>query len=175
MLEKNYEMLKKQDSIDFLVFNPKKIPKIDIAMEKKKKINKNKIRKELLRKVRDIAQQLSSINITIRLNGQDYSILYGRNKPITITYQETLNPEIFPWYMIKFPNLTTLEIYQVYKELIPNELIYSQIILKKKSLRLKSKPRHFEPIVQIIPEYQYCYCRQFKNDDTQLVGKFILI
>jgi hypothetical protein len=172
LLEKNYESLKKIDNIDFLVYNPKKITKLELLpQEKKKKINKNKIRKELLRKVRELALQLTDLNVVIRINSaQDHNIFRNKNKNITITYQETLNPELFPWYLIKIPGITTFEIYQVYKELVPNELIYSETILRKKHIGFKKLGQVEQPVVQ---EFLYCVCKQYKCDDIELVGKMV--
>jgi hypothetical protein len=102
----------------------------------------------------------------------------NKNKNITITYQETLHPEKFPWYRVTITGYTTFELYQTYKELIPNEVIYAQIILRRKSnLRIKPK-KIVEPIVPVvIPQQQelatYCYCRTNKLD-INLVGKLLV-
>jgi hypothetical protein len=173
-LEKNYEALKKENNIDFLVFNPKKVPKLEVVIEKKKKINKNKIRKELLRKVRDTALMLSNINIIIKVsNNSELNLIRNKKKNISISYLETLNPEIFPWYNIKIANLTGFEVYQVYKEFVPNELIYAQLIQKNKNgLRLKKAKPVLTPIV-LPPDYEFCYCKKF-TQDVNLVGKIFI-
>jgi hypothetical protein len=170
VLEKNYEALKKQDNIEFLVYNPKKLPKLE-KIEKKRKTNILKIRKELLRKVRDIALQLSDLNITIKISStQEYNLIRNKKRNIYITYAETLHPDLFPWYKITIENLTTYEVYQAYKEIVPSDAQYTELILrKKKNLRL-SKSKHNKPIlmnnlvVDFSQPYEYCYCKQKKND-----------
>jgi hypothetical protein len=52
---------------------------------------------------------------------------------IPITFKETLNPKIFPWFLIKVGNFKTIEIFNFYKKTIKDENLFHKLILKNKA------------------------------------------
>jgi hypothetical protein len=87
---------------------------------------------------------------------------------IKISYEDTLNPAIFPWNKIIVEGLTTKEIYALYKRSIPSSYIFSKIILNKtikkgqeilvNIINDKDKTQRIE---RACPDNNlYCYCRK---------------
>jgi len=68
---------------------------------------------------------------------KDYNLILVPNKNFInknsrnrLTYNDSLNPNLFPWYYIKYSNFSPYDIVSIYKNFIKNEEIYNKSILK---------------------------------------------
>lgn len=153
-----------------------------------------KERKILLNTIRDLIKNISNLNIKITKNSitsEDNTNEYIINpkEKIKLTYLDTLNPFIFPWYLVQILNLTPYEAYIIYKkELVPDEYSYNRIILKKnislgKKLKFKQKRNSLnEIVIPVIANDQtaeeanlYCYCKGKYPADFMISKIFLLI
>jgi hypothetical protein len=140
------------------------------AKEKKENFISKKDKTKVIKKIREILFNISNLNIClININEEEgKEEIYGVNSlyrdKITLTYEETLNPEIFPWYMLKgVTRLSPLEAFKLYsKELVLNHEAFNRIILKRPVIKLKKKKNK---------AIAYCECKSTSEDDT-MIGKF---
>lgn len=77
-------------------------------------------------------------------NSYEYVIKNLKEK-INLSYSDTLNPNFFPWFMIKgFSNLSPFDLHRIYmNELVPDECHYSRLILKKNFTSKKKTQKKF--------------------------------
>lgn len=193
VLEKCYEQvnsLKKGESIKSSNNIKKNIHRLSLKSKYKKK-DKDKIIRQVKYHAKDISRffiVLKNKRAKVPLNKKEttdclvetdtnisnYEIV---KKPgIKINYQDTLNPAIFPWNKIFIEGLTTKDIFSLYKRLVPNEYIFSKIILNK------SFKKNHEIIINIInnkdktqciERYKpdpnlYCYCKKQYSDEFMI-------
>ncbi len=93
---------------------------------------------------------------------------------ISIPYEETINPEIFPWYMLEgVTRFSPFDVFCFYsKEIVPNKDAYNKIILKKSnSLKKNKKSKKILPQLKE-PAFKYCYCK--KDTGGTMIGKIII-
>jgi len=155
---------------------------------------KKKDKEKVIRQVKHYAKEISKFIIILKLRNQKnkkenvengavqiespvpiYDVI--RKNTIKVTYQDTLNPKIFPWNKIIIEGLTTKEIYRLYKDMIPNEYKFSKKILNK-----PHKNKGDQKIINICEgngqirvekysddEQLYCYCKK-KYGEELMVG-----
>lgn len=199
ILEKCYEQMSfvKKGEVNKLHSDLKRgINRISLKSKFKKK-DKDKI----IRQVKHYAKEVSKYFIVLKLkkpkqiikkeNGEapleevsdqlpastvpQYEIV--KKSGIKIDYKDTLDPAIFPWNKIFIEGLTTKEIFNFYKRIIPSESIFSKVILNK-SIRKgqeiliniindKDKTQRIE---RAAPDNNlYCYCRK-QYSEEYMVG-----
>lgn len=145
-----------------------------IILAKKLHLNDDRVthkeQSKIINKIREILLALSNMKIKIAINeNMDYILENQPKERITLKYSDTLNPDIFPWFLLSdLTRFTPFEIFNYYsKELVPNEQVYNRLILKK-SLNLKlKKKRSNNKVEQIEPEnsgFPYCYCKKDISD-----------
>lgn len=85
-------------------------------------------------------ENLQKLDDMHQISEYDYSIKINKEK-INLSYYDTLNPSVFPWYMLKgFSNLSPYDLYKIYStELVTDESNYSKLILKKNFTAKKKK------------------------------------
>jgi hypothetical protein len=104
---------------------------------------KKKDKIELIKKITEICKEISNLKLTIKgtKNKETNEIIYSYDKnrklKINLTYKDTLDPKKFPWHMVKISNYTPAECFLAYKNVIPNEYIFAQHILRK-TIKMKS-------------------------------------
>ncbi len=93
----------------------------------KYKIFKNEMDNERLEKAQKIKEtkSIKEFNYILQSNKNSQVKI-----PINLSYNDSLNPKLFPWYYIKCGNLTPFEIFNIYKKHIKNDELYKKIILK---------------------------------------------
>jgi hypothetical protein len=106
---------------------------------------------------------LSNMKIKISINDKmEYHLDYNPKEKISIPYEETINPEIFPWYMLE--GVTRFSAHDVFcfysKEIVPNKEAYNRIILKKSSCQKKNKKNKKNIPAKKEPDFKYCYCKR---------------
>jgi hypothetical protein len=134
-----------------------------------------KEKSRVMKKIREILIEMSNMTISVIKTNDTYGVETYSIKPepkekITVSYEETLNPEIFPWYLLKgVSRLTPYEAYMIYsRDVVPNHEAFNRIILKKPAIKLKKNK------VKKQPEILYCVCKT--NQDSELmIGNEIII
>ena len=183
------EHAKKVSNINVFIkkvkINPESNPDEKMIIETEAKINEaNEIEMKMdlcdtIREEKKSECELTDEPLSSK-NEYEYVIKNVKEK-INLSYPETLNPNLFPWFMIKgFSNLTPFDLHRIYmNELVPDESHFSKLILKKnftskkktqKKLMRKNRLRanknsvslnnHVEPAPQSNDEEIYCYCRK---------------
>jgi hypothetical protein len=130
-----------------------------------------KDKNRVMKKIREILIDMSNMNVSLvkssEVDGAEfYSIKPEPKEKITMSYEDTINPEIFPWYLLKgVSRLTPYEAFVFYsRDLVPNHEAFNRVILKKPAIKLKKNK------VKKQPEILYCVCKT--NQDSELmIGK----
>ncbi len=131
-----------------------------------------------MNRIREILIALSNRKIKISINeNEEYHLDSQSKERITLSYQDTLDPEIFPWYMMEgVTRMTPWEVFVYYsKELVPSQESYSKNVLKISTKQKKKKKlrKILGKIIQQEPETKYCYCKKEIND-VMMIGSFLL-
>lgn len=175
VLEKNYDILKKMDRTFEPVVIKKKLSLTPLKKIKNKQIIKKSLKKRekinLLKKVGELGKDISNLSIPIKINyGEDknakeYS--YDKNKKLknNISYLDTLDSKIFPWFLVKISNFTPAEAFNEYKQLVPDELSYNKLILKK-SVSVKSKLTNKKGLSKQTTTILPCLSVIYSNNDS---------
>ena len=161
IIEKNIEQYNKSHKNATLsVYNKSKGERavLDLSASKIKLNNKEK--KSFINAIRNLALEISQLNIEV--NTKDYSLIPSTT--INLRYIDLLTPAKFPWYMLKetegyLAGMKPIEIFRIYKSIIPNEVEFNKVILRKgtrSNLNKKNKV------------ITYCYCK--KNDEAFMIG-----
>ena len=118
-------------SINRISINPtfKKKNKEKILSQIKKIVKKYSQLSFLLKKKRNKVKKEQSNEFFEVIESNDNWIL--SKTIIKPSYEDTLDPGIFPWNKIKVEGLSTNSIYSYYKKAIPNDYTYHKIILGK--------------------------------------------
>lgn len=156
-------------------YQDKSEPSSKMKIKQKDNIISKKEKTRVMKKIREILIEMSNMAVFIykssEIDGDEsYSIKSEAKEKITISYEETLNPEIFPWYLLKgVSRLTSYEAYMIYsRDIVPNHEAYNRIILKKPAIKLKKNK------VKKQPEILYCVCKT--NQDSELmIGNEIIL
>lgn len=160
IIEKNIEMYNKiHKNSPLSVYNKAKGEKSIIDVNNSKIKLNNKEKKSFINAIRNLAIEISSLNIEV--NHKDFSI--SSSSIINLRYIDMLSPSKFPWYLLKeseeyLVGMKPIEIFRLYKSIIPNEVEYNKVILKKTSFSYSKKQKVLT----------YCYCK--KNDDAFMIG-----
>ena len=100
-----------------------------------KKILKKRDKIDLIKKVIEMCRDISNLNIPLKITSENEKkiFVYDKNKKtkITLSYSDTLNPKVFPWFLMKFSNLSPFEAFTEYKQIVSNDFLFNKIILKK--------------------------------------------
>lgn len=186
LLEKNFEILHKFDKRnDFSIFSKNKKGKLgkvrtgDKIKAQRTRLNaKEKAR--LICLVRAICKDLSSLRLglkEVQHDGAETSYKIEHTEKIKLSYYDTLDPNKFPWYIVKIKNLSPFEIYCAYAELVPNAAIYASLVLKKNN-QLKMGKKKKDAIMQENNKEQediYCYCKKPSLPGDFMISKLKLI
>jgi hypothetical protein len=129
--------------------------------------------KKIYKKIRTIISTMSNLDIFTKKENDNYTIVTNDDdKKITLKYEDTLNPDIFPWYKFEKTinkNLTAFKIYQNYRnKWITNPKQFRRIILKQKNIKLKK----IKEVNSDTNEVKYCICNGTDNGEP-MVGKIL--
>ena len=143
IIEKNIEMYNKiHKNSPLSVYNKAKGEKSIIDVNNSKIKLNNKEKKSFINAIRNLAIEISSLNIEV--NHKDFSI--SSSSIINLRYIDMLSPSKFPWYLLKeseeyLVGMKPIEIFRLYKSIIPNEVEYNKVILKKTSFSYSKKQK----------------------------------
>ena len=137
----------------------KKINSVNDNLENETDMDTNKFSKDFLttiknKKIKIESKDEFSLNKNSNLdtdkkdlnknNGIIYNLISCKNnsfhssKLTYLSFNQTLNPKIFPWYYIKSKNLNPFEIFNLYRKTVKDEELFYKIILKIPYLKNKN-------------------------------------
>lgn len=148
----------------------------------------SKDKANLIKQIRELVRKLDYLNFSVKLLKKDnLDKKYNIYKQPYLSFLDLLDPKKFPWYLIEIPPFTTFQIYQAFREVIPNEYVYKSTILKMNHKDIIQPIRLQEELVSIIKtkdnqtnvvKFQednqlYCYCQRVFKENEYMIGILI--
>ena len=140
---------------------------IDLSSNQIKLNNKEK--RLFISAIRNLIADLS--NFSIEVNSKDFSVITQPSTKTSFSYIDTLTPMKFPWYFLKETEpylqcFKPIEIFRLYKSIVPNESEYNKLILKKSPNQKQHMNQHSVKVKE--KQVTYCYCH--KNNESFMIG-----
>jgi len=179
----------------------------------KKPILLKKIKKKIISQIRDTVLKISNINIIVKKKhkkSKDLDICTSSNALKTdvvsnekdktyydfapklnngLTFFQTLNPNYFPWYMIKIDKMKTKDVYNQYLNLIPDQISFDRLVFKRIEKKNKHKRKFHNRLVNVIKNNTentqtiqnfvednniYCYCQKKYTPGSKMICKITI-
>lgn len=192
ILEKQYESLQKQNPRFNLItktFPLEKSSSLHLKFLNKKRNKQNnqcnnnqynnfeltKIQQaKIISKVKEIYHKASNIDIIIKYKekSKKYEVLRESNN--FITYKDTFDKDVFPWYLVNIPGIPIKVAYQTYGKIISNLNEFNNYIFYRTTPGVNTKNNNL-PINTATNKYilnksscDYCFCKKSYDESFMI-------
>ena len=139
--------LEKSSNYYFKFLNKKK----KIITNNTQELSKSQINKVIL-KVKEVYHKISCLDIKLKYKERSKKYEFIKGPSQEISFKDTFDKNIFPWYLINLPGIPIKLAYNYYGQECSSNNSFNQLILNK-------------PNISVNPnKISYCYCKTFNDE-----------